>query len=682
MPICRAIPPPLGPNGRVGSFAACQAYIKGEERDRPSHSFIQGVVSLETAALEMDAQADVSRCKDPVCHWIVSYSEGEPATNEMIEADIFLMLKAIELEDHQFIAVVHDDTDNRHVHVVANKVGSDGKAAAMSYYKYYSERCMAEIARMRNVPVVPGKHNSDLVAAQRFQQGRGGLAEVAVPDIPSRLNERDRMRLEQRGILPWHEVARPAVLKAAQGAKDWQQFSATLARHGIVLKHTVRISPKDGGAYHGLAFAEGHEAGAPGCKASAIGAAVRYKALVDRWGSYPDRAEATARATMGARNGIPERGAVARTPSEGREAARQRRARAMGSRLAVEAREGPPRLQVVDGHDRASAERIPVPEKEPRAASAKPAGSAPAAIFPRFSISLLSAQQAAEQLLMGLRANAAQAKRLKRRANLLRWSSGSLAAAEPKNNVEAGGRQSRGVMRAQAEAEAAWHRFPDQNINDHELLKRQYRIYRNEWHERAKAAREEFWQVAWSQERATRQTENTKLRRSHDAKRSLVVRSLRPCQLRRVWLKFLGLRYREKRARLRVRQAERWTAIRSQLKERQKEVALSYKTWLLKQAPGDPAAARQYAWIGTMDRRRLSAGGSQQLPPAASECLADAAPANVLETSQAAERSQVSLTEAPSGQPVTGSAKHPGGRESAPITPSRGTAEKGREYEP
>jgi hypothetical protein len=180
----------------------------------------------------------------------------------------------------------------------------------------------------------------------------------------------------------------------------------------------------------------------------------------------------------------------------------------------------------------------------------------------------------------------------------------------------------------------------------------------------------------------TRQTENTKLRRSHDAKRSLVVRSLRPCRLRRVWLKGLDLRYREKRARLRVRQAERWTAIRSQIKERQEEVALSYKTWLLKQAPVDPAAARQYAWIVTMDRRRLSAGGSQQLPPAASECLADATPAKVFETSQAAERSQVSLTDALSGQPVTGSAKHPGGRESVPIPPSRGTAEKGREYEP
>jgi len=164
MPICRAIPPPLGPDGRVGSFAACQEYIEGQERDRPSHTFFRGVVSLDTAALEMDAQADLSRCRDPVCHWVISYQSDEPAADHMIEADTYALLEAIELGRHQFIAAVHDDTDNRHVHVVANRVGPHGKSAQMAWYKYHSERCMAGIALSRDVPVVPGKFNRDLLA--------------------------------------------------------------------------------------------------------------------------------------------------------------------------------------------------------------------------------------------------------------------------------------------------------------------------------------------------------------------------------------------------------------------------------------------------------------------------------------------------------------------------------------
>jgi hypothetical protein len=172
MPVCKAIPPPLGPNGRVGSFAACQVYIEGEERDRPSHAFFRGVVSLETAALEMDAQADLSRAADPVVHWVISYARDEPATNEMIEADVRRMLASIQLGGHQYMAMVHDDTDNRHVHVVANRVGPDGRAAQMSWCKVHSERCMAEIAQERGVAIVPGKHNRDMVAAQQARQRR------------------------------------------------------------------------------------------------------------------------------------------------------------------------------------------------------------------------------------------------------------------------------------------------------------------------------------------------------------------------------------------------------------------------------------------------------------------------------------------------------------------------------
>ena len=338
MPICRAIPPPLGPDGRIGSFAACQVYIEGQERDRPSHTFFRGVVSLDTAALEMDAQADLSRCRDPVCHWIISYHADEPAANQMIEADTRQLLRMIDLGGHQFIAAVHDDTDNRHVHVVANRVGPDGRAAQMSWFKLRSERCMAGIALERDVAIVPGKFNRDLLAKQQSTQRELSRGRSSAPDLRARLSERDRARLERSGDLPWYEIARPVVVEAAKSAKSWEQFSAALFQNGIVCKHTVWIATPGGRAFHGLAFAEGYEAGAPGCKASAIGSDFRYKALAARWGAYPDDCEAKARAALLTKSGIPGRGEVVRSQSEGREAARQRRARALGSTVALEDR--------------------------------------------------------------------------------------------------------------------------------------------------------------------------------------------------------------------------------------------------------------------------------------------------------------------------------------------------------
>jgi Relaxase/Mobilisation nuclease domain len=678
MPVCKAIPPPLGPNGRIGSFAACQAYIEGEERDRPSHALFRGVVSLETAALEMDAQADLSRAIDPVVHWIISYAQDEPATNEMIEADVRKMLASIQLGGHQYMAMVHDDTDNRHVHVVANRVGPDGRAAQMSWSIFHSERCMAEIAQERGVAIVPGKHNRDMAAAQQArQEERHRPGDARAPDVRSRLNERDRVRLEVSGGLPWYEVARPAIVEAAEGAAGWQQFSAELARRGIVIKHTVRISAKDGRAFHGLAFAEGHDDDAPGCKASAIGSEFRYGALVSRWGDFPDHAEGRARAAPTAKAGIPERGAVVRTPGQGREAARQRQAKALGSTLALEARARALRPREVTGNGR---ERWQ-PVVDPVTFVETPAEPAATMLMPNEGhriISLRSAWQAAEHILAGLRAKSVRSKRGRRQANLQRWSHAGLIALQP--DARPNGEQSGGVLRAQAETDAAWKRFPDPDINDHSTLKKAYLGYRAEQRRASKATEDEAWQRIWSQEQAIRQHESGRLRRSEQVKRALMIDSLPPGRLRRIWLEGLKLRFRIKRARLKARQAERWARTRSAWKRnRPRTEPLPYKTWLLERAATDPAAARQYSWIDSMDTRRDAAGAVVSRPAdSTGEGLTGSAPGDTPASTPGAAEQSTPSEPARSGPENAGARRGEGS--SRQMRSSR-TEREGRDYE-
>lgn len=608
MPICRAIPPPLGPNDRVGSFAACQTYIEGQERDRPSHTFSRGVVSLDTAALEMDAQADLSRCKDPVCHWIISYHSDEPATNQVIEADTYQLLRAIDLGRHQFIAAVHDDTDNRHVHVVANRVGPDGLAAQMAWFKLRSERCMARAAFRRGVAIVPGKFNRDLLAKQQTAQGEPGRDRSFAPDIRSRLNGRDRARLERGGDLPWYELARPAVVEAAKNASGWQQFSAALSRHGIVLKHTVRIARKDGPAFHGLAFAEGHEAGAPGCKASAVGSEFRYKALAARWGDYPDDAEGRARAALLNRPGIPGRGEVARTRGEGREAAWQRRARALGSTVALEAGSRLPLDQFTNDNVQARTGLVAVSGSERHQwLGAEPDAQVPTTSLARSVISLSSAQRAVEYILTGLRAKAGRSKRRRRMDNLQRWSSGLPTVSESKSQPNGRRRQIGGILRTQVPSDSGEGHLPDWNIKDHHSLKQKFDAYRTKERLTLKVSEDEAWREAWSQEQAIRQQEHERLRRSEQVKRRLIVDGLQPGRLRRVWLEGLKLRYRYKRARLRTRQSERWARTRSEwTANRTRAEPLGYKVWLRERAATDPVAGRHYAWIDSMDARRVA----------------------------------------------------------------------------
>ena len=97
MPVACIIPPSAR-NGRRGSFRACQRYIAGQIQERGIHRFWQGVASFQTASIEMEAAADRSRCRDPVCHWVISYRADEPSTIEQIESDTIRLLEAIQLE--------------------------------------------------------------------------------------------------------------------------------------------------------------------------------------------------------------------------------------------------------------------------------------------------------------------------------------------------------------------------------------------------------------------------------------------------------------------------------------------------------------------------------------------------------------------------------------------------------
>lgn len=79
--------------------------------------------SLKTAAVEMQAvAAQNTRQKDPVYHYIISWPENErPKTADILSAARHT-LKALGLQDHQYIVAVHANTDNIHAHIEVNRI--------------------------------------------------------------------------------------------------------------------------------------------------------------------------------------------------------------------------------------------------------------------------------------------------------------------------------------------------------------------------------------------------------------------------------------------------------------------------------------------------------------------------------------------------------------------------------
>lgn len=82
--------------------------------------------SVETAVDEMQSVVDRKRSTrgdtDPVFHYILSWPEHECPRPEQIQDCISHTLNRLGLTGHQFMAAVHTDTDNLHVHVAVNRI--------------------------------------------------------------------------------------------------------------------------------------------------------------------------------------------------------------------------------------------------------------------------------------------------------------------------------------------------------------------------------------------------------------------------------------------------------------------------------------------------------------------------------------------------------------------------------
>jgi hypothetical protein len=255
------------------TFEGGVTYASAPEKAAWVH--LRGVMSVETAALEMEAVAALSRqCPDPAYHLIIAYAKHEKPSREQVVSDAERLLKAVDMDDHQYVLAAHTDTDDFHAHVIANRIGPDGRANNLWHERINRERVCAEIAAERGWDIVVGHHNRDIV--QRIER---------LHDLPAeperRLSDGAYRRLHERGELPWEDVARPYILDAVDHADGWRDLEQRLAVHRVVVKLVRR-----GERVQGLAFAEGLERTAPGCAASRIDARCALAALERRFGPY------------------------------------------------------------------------------------------------------------------------------------------------------------------------------------------------------------------------------------------------------------------------------------------------------------------------------------------------------------------------------------------------------------
>ncbi len=80
-------------------------------------------------ASEMDVMAESNtRCQKSCLHFSLSAPDGERLTDEQWKEAAQTAMKELDLEDHQYVVTRHTDAGHDHIHIVANRIGPDGKA--------------------------------------------------------------------------------------------------------------------------------------------------------------------------------------------------------------------------------------------------------------------------------------------------------------------------------------------------------------------------------------------------------------------------------------------------------------------------------------------------------------------------------------------------------------------------
>lgn len=120
-----------GPDAREFEFDRSRERVNGVTIQHNGLSF-------ETIADEMQSVADMNvRVKDPVYHVIISWQADEKPTDDQMFDSALYAMKSLGMEGHQYLAAIHRDTNNPHLHLTVNRVHPDTFEAVYPHRDFF-----------------------------------------------------------------------------------------------------------------------------------------------------------------------------------------------------------------------------------------------------------------------------------------------------------------------------------------------------------------------------------------------------------------------------------------------------------------------------------------------------------------------------------------------------------------
>ena len=162
-------------------------------------------------------------------------------------------IQAMKLQEHQVVAVTHKDTDNLHIHIIANRMNMNGMVYDTTFVSNKAARVAEELSRKHGLTIA-----NEIRVEKRYQKPRANQTREA---------SKEKLRTMAYGLLGKYTNG---------GVNGYASFRYDLRRQGV----TVEQMKNKKGSVYGLKF---HFEGQT-FKTSEIGREFGYTALLKQFG--------------------------------------------------------------------------------------------------------------------------------------------------------------------------------------------------------------------------------------------------------------------------------------------------------------------------------------------------------------------------------------------------------------
>ncbi len=162
-------------------------------------------------------------------------------------------IQAMKLQEHQVVAVTHKDTDNLHIHIIANRMSMNGAVYDTTFVSNKAARVAEELSRKHGLTIA-----NEIRTEGRYQNPKANRTREA---------SKEKLRTMAYGLLATHMKG---------GVNGYASFRYDLTRQGVAIEP---MKNKKGSIYGLKFYFEGHS-----FKASEIGREFGHNSLLKQFG--------------------------------------------------------------------------------------------------------------------------------------------------------------------------------------------------------------------------------------------------------------------------------------------------------------------------------------------------------------------------------------------------------------